>query len=41
MKIVCFGDSNTWGHNPDGGKRFSEQERWPKILQTMLSQILL
>ena len=36
MKIVCYGDSNTWGHNPDGGKRFNESERWPKILQSML-----
>ena len=36
MKIVCYGDSNTWGHNPANGKRFSEKERWPKILEEKL-----
>ena len=36
MKIVCYGDSNTWGHNPLNAKRFNENERWPKILQNML-----
>lgn len=38
MKIVCYGDSNTWGHNPENGKRFNEKERWPKILQKLLGK---
>ena len=38
MKIVCYGDSNTWGHNPVNGKRFNEEERWPKILQNLLGK---
>lgn len=29
MEILCFGDSNTWGHNPAGpSPRFTRQERW-------------
>ncbi|NBK98412.1 MAG: hypothetical protein EOM50_10390 [Erysipelotrichia bacterium] len=37
MKILCYGDSNTWGHNPENANRFDETQRWPKILQTMLN----
>lgn len=36
-KILAFGDSNTWGFKP-GTKtmeRYSDNERWPKILQNM------
>lgn len=36
MRILCYGDSNTWGHNPVDGKRFSEKVRWPKLLQEKL-----
>lgn len=31
MRILCYGDSNTWGHDPKTGNRFAE--RWPKLLQ--------
>lgn len=32
--IVCFGDSNTWGHIAgSGGERFPREERWPTVLQ--------
>lgn len=40
--IVCFGDSNTHGYcrDPydcaDGGDRFNEEERYPRLLQEML-----
>ena len=35
-KIVCFGDSNTYGYDPSTGGRFDETIRWPKILQNLL-----
>jgi GDSL-like Lipase/Acylhydrolase family len=35
--LVCFGDSNTWGHIAgSGGERFPRDERWPVILQRLL-----
>jgi lysophospholipase L1-like esterase len=35
--IVCFGDSNTWGHIPDAaGGRFPREVRWPARLATAL-----
>lgn len=40
--ILCYGDSNTWGYVPQAFnntfklKRYSENERWPKVLQEML-----
>lgn len=33
--ILCFGDSNTFGTNPNGG-RWSRWQRWPGKLQQML-----
>ncbi len=42
--IICFGDSNTHGYcaSPadcaDGGIRFNESERWPKLLQNVLGE---
>lgn len=38
MKIVCYGDSNTWGHNPVDGNRYEDSIRWPKILQDIRSE---
>jgi lysophospholipase L1-like esterase len=35
-KIVCFGDSNTYGYDPKTGGRFDENTRWPKLLQEKL-----
>ena len=35
-KIVCFGDSNTYGYDPTTGGRFDENTRWPAILQKLL-----
>lgn len=42
--IVCLGDSNTHGYcaDPadcaDGGWRFNESERWPRLLQQLLGE---
>ncbi len=35
-KIVCFGDSNTYGYDPETGGRYDENTRWPKLLQQKL-----
>lgn len=34
MRILCIGDSNTWGYNPKNGLRF--QNRWTKILSKLM-----
>lgn len=34
--IVCFGDSNTHGYNSFDGGRFSTEERWPCVLESLL-----
>ena len=38
FRIVCFGDSNTWGYNPKTGERFDENTRWTALLQKQLGQ---
>jgi len=35
-RVLCFGDSNTWGYNPADGSRYEEDTRWPCVLQNML-----
>ena len=35
MNILCFGDSNTFGSNPEGG-RYPREIRWPGRLQILL-----
>ena len=35
INILCFGDSNTFGTNPSGG-RWGLHERWPGVLQDEL-----
>lgn len=34
--IVCFGDSNTFGFNPQNGSRYSATQRWSGILKEKL-----
>ena len=34
--ILCFGDSNTWGHDPESGLRLPEDKRWPGVLRLSL-----
>jgi len=33
-RIICFGDSNTWGYDPASGNRF--ENRWPVVLQNII-----
>lgn len=35
-RILCYGDSNTWGWMPGAGTRYDESVRWPKVLQAKL-----
>ncbi len=35
-RILCFGDSNTWGHHAPLGDRFDEDTRWTGRLQALL-----
>ena len=34
--ILCYGDSNTWGYDPDTDGRFPEAKRWPGVLRRHL-----
>lgn len=31
--ILCFGDSNTWGLDPESGQRYARDTRWPGVLR--------
>ncbi len=35
-RIVCFGDSLTWGYDPENRIRFSRDIRWPMVMQKIL-----
>lgn len=35
-RILCYGDSNTYGADPEGGSRFDENTRFPKVLASLL-----
>ena len=35
-RVLCYGDSNTWGCMPGPGDRYPEDVRWTGILQKML-----
>ena len=32
LRILCFGDSNTWGFNPHTQNRFPDDVRWTGVL---------
>lgn len=34
-KVLCFGDSNTYGYIPENGGRYDKNTRWCGILQTL------
>lgn len=34
--ILCYGDSNTWGHDPATGERLPREKRWPGVLRRLL-----
>lgn len=40
-RILCFGDSNTWGANPADGSRHPSDLRWSGILQKELGEAYL
>lgn len=35
-RILCFGDSLTWGYDPETHVRFPEEDRWTTVLQEAL-----
>ena len=37
-KVLCYGDSNTFGYNPENGSRFSKDVRWTGVLQELLGE---
>lgn len=37
-RIVCYGDSNTWGYVPGTGARYDQQTRWTALLQKSLPE---
>ena len=37
INILCFGDSNTFGSNPAGG-RWPLHKRWTSVLQDLLGE---
>ncbi len=34
--ILCYGDSNTWGFNPETRDRYAHDIRWPGVLRAAL-----
>ena len=38
IRILCFGDSLTWGYHPVKRTRYGEEERWTGILQELLGE---
>lgn len=36
IKVLCYGDSNTWGFTPGLGVRFGKDSRWPALMQKEL-----
>jgi len=36
--ILCYGDSNTWGANPESPGRYPREVRWPGRLQAHLGE---
>ena len=38
VRILCYGDSNSWGYNAETAGRFDENTRWTARLQKMLGE---
>lgn len=36
IRIVCYGDSNTWGYCAQTGMRYDDDERWTQLLAQLL-----
>jgi len=39
VRILCYGDSNTWGYVPETGKRYPAESRYTGILQADLDKL--
>ncbi len=37
-KVLCFGDSNVYGFNPENGTRYDKNSRWSGILGTLAQE---
>lgn len=37
-KVLCYGDSNTWGAIPGGEERYGRDSRWTGVLRNKLSE---
>lgn len=37
-RILCYGDSNTWGYDPVTQDRFDAETRWPRVLVQALGR---
>lgn len=37
-KVLCYGDSNTWGCSPGDSTRFDENIRWPMVMRSCLGE---
>ena len=35
-RILCFGDSNTWGYDPETHERYDNKTRWPCVMGSLL-----
>lgn len=35
-RILCFGDSNTWGYDPETDERYDNKTRWPCVMANIL-----
>lgn len=38
IRVLCYGDSNTWGYTPGTGIRLDENTRWTQRLQALLGE---
>ena len=38
VRILCYGDSNTWGYIPGKGERYDTYTRWTSLLQKALGE---
>lgn len=37
-RILCYGDSNTWGYIPGDGRRYDRSERWTGVCAKILGE---
>lgn len=37
-RILCYGDSNTWGYTPLTGERYDEDTRWTQVMARELGE---